>query len=55
MSLHLWIIPLLALTGGAINGLLGRRFGKKTVTAVGLGFVGAAFAMALVVAWRFAG
>src|SRR5579862_8211654 len=55
MSLHLWIIPLLALTGGAINGLFGRRFNHKTVTAVGLAFVGAAFAMALVVAWRFAG
>src|SRR5579884_2178560 len=55
MSLHLWIIPLLALTGGAINGLFGRRFNHKTVTAVGLAFVGAAFAMAAVVAWRFAG
>jgi NADH-quinone oxidoreductase subunit L len=55
MSLYLWIIPLLALTGGAINGLFGRRFNHKTVTAVGLAFVGAAFAMALVVAWRFAG
>jgi len=55
MSLHLWIIPLLALTGGAINGLLGRRFDKKTVSTVGLAFVGAAFAMALVTAWRFAG
>jgi proton-translocating NADH-quinone oxidoreductase chain L len=54
MSLHLWIIPLLALTGGAINGLFGRRFDKKTVNAVGLAFVGAAFVMALWVAWRFA-
>src|SRR5579862_3224101 len=55
MSLYLWIIPLLALTGGAINGLFGRRFNHKTVSAVGLAFVGAAFAMAVVVAWRFAG
>src|SRR5579884_2608012 len=55
MSLHLWIIPLLALTGGAINGLFGRRFNRKTVSAVGLAFVGAAFAIALVAAWRFAG
>ena len=46
-NLHLWLIPLLPLIGAAINGLLGKRFSQRTVSAVALGFCGAAFAMAL--------
>ena len=53
MSLHLWLIPILPLLGAAINGLLGRRFSRQTVAAVGLGFCGAAFAMALFVLTQF--
>jgi hypothetical protein len=45
-DLHLWLIPLLALVGAAINGLLGKRFSRQTVVAVALAFSGAAFAMA---------
>ncbi len=48
-SLHLWLIPLLPLVGAAINGLFGKRFSRRTVTAVALTFCGAAFAKALVV------
>jgi NADH-quinone oxidoreductase subunit L len=52
-NLHLWLIPVLPLVGAAINGLLGRRFTRQTVAAVGLGFCGAAFVLALGVAARF--
>ena len=55
MSLHLWIIPLLPLTGAAINGLLGKRFPKAVVNALALGSTAAAFAYALWVAVQFMG
>jgi NADH-quinone oxidoreductase subunit L len=51
--LHLWLIPLLPLVGAAINGLLGRRFSRSTVAAVGLTFCGAAFGWALWVLSQF--
>jgi len=38
-----WIIPALPLAGAAINGLLGRRFAQKTVTAVAIGSTTLAF------------
>ena len=52
-NLHLWLIPVLPLVGAAINGLLGRRFTRQIVSAVALGFCGAAFAWALWVAFQF--
>ena len=52
-NLHLWLIPVLPLAGAAINGLLGRRFTRQIVSAVALGFCGAAFAWALWVAFQF--
>src|SRR5947207_6022418 len=52
-NLYLWLIPLLPLIGGAINGLLGKRFSRQTVVAVALSFSGAAFAWALWIATRF--
>jgi NADH-quinone oxidoreductase subunit L len=52
-DLQLWLIPVIPLVGAAVNGLLGRRFSRQTVAAVGLGFCGAAFALALGVAFRF--
>jgi NADH-quinone oxidoreductase subunit L len=55
MSLHLWIIPLLPLTGAAINGLLGKRFPKAVVNAIALGATASAFAYALYVAVQFMG
>ncbi len=55
MSMHLWIIPLLPLTGAAINGLLGKRFPRALVNTIALGFTAAAFLMALWVAMQFAG
>jgi NADH-quinone oxidoreductase subunit L len=50
---YLWLIPLLPLAGAAINGFFGRRSSKKAITAVALVFCGAAFAMALLIAWGF--
>ncbi len=55
MNLHLWLIPVLPLAGAAINGLLGRHFPRRLVTAVALASTGASLAMALGVAVRFAG
>ena len=52
-NLHLWLIPLLPLIGAAINGFFGKRFSRQAVSAVALGFCGAAFAMALMVAAPF--
>ncbi len=52
-DLHLWIIPVLPLVGAAINGFLGKKFSRQTVSAVALLFSGAAFAMVLFVASRF--
>jgi NADH-quinone oxidoreductase subunit L len=50
---YLWLIPLLPLAGAAINCFFGRRSSKKAITAVALVFCGAAFAMALLIAWGF--
>jgi len=50
---HLWLIPLLPLVGAAINGLFGKRFSRQTVSAIALGFCGAAFVMALWIAAQF--
>ena len=52
-DLHLWLIPLLPLTGAAINGLLGKRFSRALVSGVALTFCGAAFVMALWVSAQF--
>jgi NADH-quinone oxidoreductase subunit L len=52
-NLYLWLIPVLPLAGAAINGLLGKRFSRQTISAIALGFCGAAFAMALWIAARF--
>ncbi len=46
-NLYLWLIPLLPLTGAALNGFFGRRLSKTGVSAVALAFSGAAFLMAL--------
>jgi NADH-quinone oxidoreductase subunit L len=50
---HLWLIPLLPLVGAAINGLFGKRLSRQTVSAIALGFCGAAFVMALWIAAQF--
>jgi NADH-quinone oxidoreductase subunit L len=50
---HLWLIPLLPLIGAAINGLFGKRFSRQAVSAIALGFCGAALVMALSIAARF--
>jgi len=49
-NLHLWLIPVLLLVGAAINGLFGRRFSRQIVSAIALGFSGAAFVRALWIA-----
>src|SRR5262249_54450355 len=48
-NLHLWIIPVLVLTGAAINGFFGKKFSKRVVSGVALCFCGAAFVKALFV------
>jgi NADH-quinone oxidoreductase subunit L len=53
-NLHLWLIPVLPLIGAAINGLFGKRFSRQTVSAIALGFSGAALLMALWIAAQFA-
>jgi len=52
-NLHLWLIPLLPLIGAAMNGLLGKRFSRQTVSAIAIGFSGAAFVFALSIATQF--
>ncbi len=37
MNLPLWLIPIIPLAGFAVNALLGKRFGKSFVSAVGVG------------------
>lgn len=52
-NLHLWLIPILPLIGAAINGLFGKRLSRTGVAAIALVFCGAAFVMALWIAWQF--
>jgi NADH-quinone oxidoreductase subunit L len=52
-TLNLWLIPILPLAGAAINGILGKKSSRQTVSVVALVFSGAAFAFALWVALRF--
>src|SRR5258706_2323714 len=52
-NLYLWLIPLLPLTGAAVNGFFGRRFSKKAVASVAVIFSGSAFVMALNVLTHF--
>ncbi len=52
-NLHLWLIPLLPLLGAAINGVLGKRFSRQLVSAVGLAGSGSAFLYALWVAAQY--
>ncbi|HEV2845504.1 MAG TPA: proton-conducting transporter membrane subunit, partial [Thermoanaerobaculia bacterium] len=49
----LWLIPLLPLAGAAVNGLLGRRFPKPLVTAVGVGAPLASLVLALGCLWEY--
>ncbi|MBO0911310.1 MAG: NADH-quinone oxidoreductase subunit L [Acidobacteria bacterium] len=52
-NLDLWLLPLLPLTGAAINGLFGKRFSRRHVAMIALTFCGAAFLMALWIAAQF--
>jgi NADH-quinone oxidoreductase subunit L len=52
-NLNLWLIPVLPLAGAAINGFFGKKSSRTAVTTVGLFFSAAAFAWALIVAFRF--
>jgi len=52
-NLNLWLIPVLALAGAAINGFFGKKLSRRAVTTVALFFSGAAFAMALLVVVKF--
>jgi NADH-quinone oxidoreductase subunit L len=50
---YLWLIPVLPLAGAAINGVFGRELPKRAITAIALGFCGAAFLLALKIALGF--
>src|SRR5258706_1262721 len=50
----LWLIPILPLAVAAVNGLLGRRFPKALVTAVGVGAPLLSLLVALGCLWEFA-
>jgi len=52
---HLWIIPLLPLLGCATNGLFGRKWPNKIVTAVALNATGFSFLAALEAVREFLG
>jgi NADH-quinone oxidoreductase subunit L len=41
-----WLIPILPLAGGLINGLFGKRFTKSLVASVAIFFTGASFLVA---------
>jgi NADH-quinone oxidoreductase subunit L len=49
----LWLIPILPLLGAAINGLLGRRYPKSVVTAVGVGMPFLSLILALGCLWEY--
>jgi NADH-quinone oxidoreductase subunit L len=51
----LWLVPLLPLLGAAVNGLLGWRFPKSLVTAVGVGAPLLSLLLALGCLWEYAG
>jgi NADH-quinone oxidoreductase subunit L len=48
---HPWLIPILPLLGGLINGLFGKRFSKGLVATVALLFTAASFLVACANAW----
>src|SRR5882757_2372468 len=50
---YLWLIPVLPLAGATINGVFGRRSSKKAITTIALVFCGAAFLLALKIAFDF--
>jgi NADH-quinone oxidoreductase subunit L len=50
---YLWLVPVLPLSGAAINGFFGRRSSRRAISTVALFFCGAAFAMALFLAAGF--
>jgi NADH-quinone oxidoreductase subunit L len=52
-NLNLWLIPVLPLAGAAINGFFGKKSSRTAVSTIGLFFSGAAFAWALLIAFRF--
>ena len=51
MIAHLWLIPVLPFLGFVLNGLLGRRLGKRFVTTVGVGSVFLALLVTLGAIW----
>src|SRR3982074_2451963 len=50
---YLWLLPVLPLAGATINGVFGRRSSKKAITTIALVFCGAAFLLALKIAFGF--
>jgi NADH-quinone oxidoreductase subunit L len=55
MANWIWLVPALPLAGVLLNGLIGRRLGKRAVSVIGPGVVGGAFAVALALFGELAG
>ena len=49
----LWLIPVLAFAGAAINGALGPRVPRKLTTLVALGFPGLSLLLTLAILWEY--
>jgi NADH-quinone oxidoreductase subunit L len=53
MIQYIWLVPVFPLIGFLINGLLGKKISKKTVSLVGPGVVGLSFAWVLGCFWEY--
>src|SRR5258705_4437477 len=55
MSRYIWLVPLLPLLGGAINGLLGRkfRFSEQLIGGIAVGSVALAFLISLAAVYSY--
>ncbi|MDQ3820583.1 MAG: hypothetical protein M3362_23270, partial [Acidobacteriota bacterium] len=55
MYRYIWLVPLLPLTGAAINGLLGRkfRFSEKLIGGIAVGTVALSFLLSVMAVWSY--
>lgn len=53
MIQYIWLVPVFPLIGFLINGLLGKKISKQTVSLVGPGVVGLSFAWVLGCFWEY--
>lgn len=53
MMQYIWLVPVFPFIGFLINGLLGKRISKRTVSIVGPGVVGMSFLLVLSCFWEY--